>query len=108
MSSTIVISIFSQLISLYGNEELLPKVPDQIREPVGNQFGFSRIPLGPRGKFRMSRVGQYRRYAADCLRLASSRDDVREKAVLLQMAEEWRCLAERAEKEDRESQRRAP
>ncbi len=50
----------------------------------------------------MSRAGQYRRYAAECLRLASSRDDVREKAALLQMAEQWRRLAERAEKEEHE------
>ena len=85
-----------------GNEELLPEVPDQIRRESRNQFGASRIPLGPRGNFRMSRAGQYRRYAAECLRLATSSDDVREKAVLLQMAEQWRQLAERAETKDRE------
>jgi hypothetical protein len=51
----------------------------------------------------MSRAGQYRRYAAECLRLATSSDDVREKAVLLQMAEQWRQLAERAETKERES-----
>jgi hypothetical protein len=51
----------------------------------------------------MSRAGQYRRYAAECLRLATSSNDVREKAVLLQMAEQWRQLAERAEAKERES-----
>jgi hypothetical protein len=51
----------------------------------------------------MSREGQYRRYAAECLRLANSTEDMREKVVLLQMAEQWRQLAERAETVDRES-----
>jgi hypothetical protein len=83
--------------------ELLPQVPDQIRGEGRNQSDFRRIPLGVRGNFRMSRAGQYRRYAAECLRLATSSEDVREKAVLLQMAEQWRQLAERAETTDRES-----
>jgi hypothetical protein len=83
--------------------ELLSEVPDQIRGEGWNQSDFRRIPLGPWGKFHMSRAGQYRRYAAECLRLATSSDDVREKAVLLQMAEQWRQLAERAETKDRES-----
>jgi hypothetical protein len=51
----------------------------------------------------MSRAGQYRRYAAECLRLATSSIDVREKAVLLQMAEQWRQLAERAETKERDA-----
>jgi hypothetical protein len=80
----------------------LAKVPDQIRKLDRNQFGSACIPLRARGNFRMSRAGQYRRYAAECLRLASSRDDVSEKAALVQMAEQWRRLAERAEKEERE------
>jgi hypothetical protein len=50
----------------------------------------------------MSRAGEYRRYAAECLRMANSKDDVGEKAVLLQMAEHWRELAERVETEKRE------
>jgi hypothetical protein len=83
--------------------ELLPEVPDQIRGESRNQSDFRRIPLGLRGNFHMSRAGQYRRYAAECLRLATSSDDVREKAVLLQMAEQWRQLAERAETKDRET-----
>ena len=84
----------------------MPEVPDQICEAGGNQLGSRRIPLHPRGNFRMSRAnraGQYRRYAAECLQLANSRDDVREKAMLLQMAEQWRQLAERAEREERPS-----
>lgn len=83
--------------------ELLPEVPDQIRGEGRNQSDFRRIPLGPRGNFHMSRAGQYRRYAAECLRLATSSNDVREKAVLLQMAEQWRQLAERAETKDHET-----
>lgn len=51
----------------------------------------------------MNRAGQYRRYAAECLRLATSTDDVREKAALLEMAEQWRQLAERAEMKEREA-----
>jgi hypothetical protein len=83
--------------------ELLAQVPDQIQCENRNQLGARRIPLGPWGNLRMSRAGQYRRYAAECLRLATSTDDVREKAVLLQMAEQWRQLAERAETKERES-----
>jgi hypothetical protein len=52
----------------------------------------------------MSRAEQYRRYAAECLRLANASEDAREKAMLLQMAEQWHRLAERAEKDDREPQ----
>jgi hypothetical protein len=43
-----------------------------------------------------SRAGQYRRYAAECVRLASLTEDALEKGVLLQMAEQWQQLAERA------------
>jgi hypothetical protein len=45
----------------------------------------------------MDSAERYRRYALKCLRLAqwTSRDT--DKALLLQMAESWRQLAERAE-----------
>jgi hypothetical protein len=48
-----------------------------------------------------SRAEQYRRYAAECVRLASLTDDVLEKGVLLQMAEQWQHLSERAEQDAR-------
>lgn len=47
----------------------------------------------------MSRAEQYRRYAAECVRLASASESAREKAMLVQMAEQWRQLAKRAEQE---------
>jgi hypothetical protein len=47
-----------------------------------------------------TRAEQYRRYAAECVRLASHTDDALEKGVLLQMAEHWRQLAERAAEDD--------
>lgn len=48
----------------------------------------------------MATAEQYRRYAAECVRLARKNDDPGEKNVLLQMAEGWRKLAAWAEKED--------
>jgi hypothetical protein len=45
----------------------------------------------------MPTAEQYRRYAAECTRLALQWNDVEEKDLLLQMAERWRQLAERAE-----------
>lgn len=47
------------------------------------------------------RAEQYRRYAAECVRLASLTDDVLEKGVLLQMAEQWQQLAARADGDER-------
>ena len=38
----------------------------------------------------------YRRYALDCLRLANGAGDVRSKAVLIDMAQGWMRLAEKA------------
>jgi hypothetical protein len=40
---------------------------------------------------------QYRRYARECLQLAQQAVDETDRAVLLQMAEMWRRLAERHE-----------
>jgi hypothetical protein len=45
----------------------------------------------------MNLIEQYRRYAADCLKLSRSAANDADKALLLQMAETWRRLAERAE-----------
>ncbi len=46
----------------------------------------------------MSKAQTYRQYASQCLSLAQSIDDPNDKATLLHMAETWRHLAERAEK----------
>jgi hypothetical protein len=46
-----------------------------------------------RGRSRMNLIERYRRYAIDCLKLAQSAGN----ALLLQMAEAWRHLAELAE-----------
>jgi hypothetical protein len=40
---------------------------------------------------------RYRRYAADCLKMAQSASNDGDKARLLQMAEAWRHLAQLAE-----------
>jgi len=53
---------------------------------------------GVRGR-KMATAEQCRYYAAECVRLARNSDSPVEKGLLLQMAERWRELAERAEKE---------
>jgi hypothetical protein len=45
----------------------------------------------------MNLIERYRRYAIDCLKLAQSATSDDQKSQLLQMAETWRQLAERAE-----------
>ena len=45
----------------------------------------------------MAKPEDYRRYAAECLRLAQQFRNQAEAALLLKMAERWRELAERAE-----------
>jgi hypothetical protein len=45
----------------------------------------------------MKSFERYRRYAADCLKMAQSAADDGDKAQLLQIAETWRQLAELAE-----------
>lgn len=47
----------------------------------------------------MSLTEEYRGYAAECVRLAMVRENADDKALLLQMAEQWRELAERLKKE---------
>ncbi|SED39922.1 hypothetical protein SAMN05444161_3122 [Rhizobiales bacterium GAS191] len=42
----------------------------------------------------MLRDDDYRQCAAQCIRLASKTDDVRDKALLIAMAERWRYLAD--------------
>jgi hypothetical protein len=63
---------------------------------------FPRRPGGDQWMSRAeSRAEQYRRYAAECVRLASLSDDALEKGVLLQMAEQWQQLAADADKDER-------
>jgi hypothetical protein len=45
----------------------------------------------------MAKAEDYRRYAAECLRLAQRFRNQAEKTMLLQMAETWRRLAEQRE-----------
>jgi hypothetical protein len=53
----------------------------------------------------MDSVERYRRYAFKCLMLAQWKSRDADKAALLQMAESWRQLAERAEaRADRDRQ----
>ena len=50
----------------------------------------------------MGRADQYRHYAAECMRLTRQTKDEKEKAILLQMAESWRQLANRAQLQEQE------
>ena len=49
-------------------------------------------------KRSMTSAAQYRRYAADCVRVAQAIHDPADKAMLLQMAKIWIDMAEKAEK----------
>jgi hypothetical protein len=46
----------------------------------------------------MARADEYRRHAAECLRVAQRVSDLNDKALLIQMAERWRELAEKIAK----------
>ena len=48
----------------------------------------------------MARADEYRRHAAECLRVAQRVSDPNDKALLIQMAERWRELAEKVAKND--------
>ena len=50
----------------------------------------------------MTPAERYREYAADCVRVAQQIQDPADKMLLLQMAEKWRQLAERAGKDERD------
>ena len=51
----------------------------------------------------MDRAEEYRRYAAECLRVAHQSNDPNDKSLLLEMAQRWRELAERVERRDGDS-----
>ncbi len=46
----------------------------------------------------MTAADRYRRYAAECVRVAQRMENPADKALLLQMAQTWQRLAESAEK----------
>jgi hypothetical protein len=47
--------------------------------------------------FFMALADQYKRRAAECVRMAERADNAEDKALLLQMAQTWMRLAEKAE-----------
>jgi hypothetical protein len=49
------------------------------------------------GTFSMALADQYKRRAAECIRMAERTDNAADKALLLQMAQTWMSLAEKAE-----------
>jgi hypothetical protein len=46
----------------------------------------------------MARADEYRRYAAECVRVAQQTEKESDRLLLLQMAEVWQRLADRAAK----------
>jgi hypothetical protein len=51
----------------------------------------------------MQRAEEYRRYAAECIRVAHQSTDPHDKSLLLEMAQRWRELAARVERQDSNS-----
>jgi hypothetical protein len=45
----------------------------------------------------MSRSDDYRRFAAECMKIASVAEDERQRAIFIQMARAWLALAQRGE-----------
>jgi hypothetical protein len=43
----------------------------------------------------MSRVDEYRRFAAECLKMAKAAEDEQRRTILLQMAQGWLALAQK-------------
>ena len=58
-------------------------------------------PFSPHPRWRhsacKSRSDDYRRFAAECLKLAQSADDETRRSLFLQMAQAWLALAQREE-----------
>ena len=48
----------------------------------------------------MTRAEEYRRYAAECLRVAQQIQNANDKTMLLDMAQKWQALAAKAESEN--------
>ena len=45
----------------------------------------------------VSRSGEYRRFAAECLKIGQAAEDEQQRAIFLQMARAWLALAQRDE-----------
>jgi hypothetical protein len=45
----------------------------------------------------VSRSGEYRRFAAECLKIGQAAEDEQQRAIFLQMARAWLALAQRAD-----------
>jgi hypothetical protein len=56
-------------------------------------------PLTELGK-AMARADEYRRYAAECVRVAQTTSNQNDKQMMLDMAQKWRELAEKAERQN--------
>lgn len=48
----------------------------------------------------MTRAEEYRRYAAECIRVAQATSNPNDKQLMLEMAQKWRDLAEKVERKD--------
>jgi hypothetical protein len=48
----------------------------------------------------MARADEYRRYAAECVRVAQTTSNPNDKQMMLDMAQKWRELAEKAERQN--------
>lgn len=90
------------------NRRVTAKVPDQKYVAKGTISIFVDFPRGysgSAGSIPMATVERYRHYAAECVRLARQSTNPMEKDLLLQMAEQWRKLADRAEQDEKKSWR---
>jgi hypothetical protein len=56
---------------------------------------YARSEIG--GLLLMSRVNEYRRFAAECLKMAQTAEDEQRRSILLQMAQGWLALAQKDE-----------
>ena len=48
----------------------------------------------------MARADEYRRYAAECVRVAQTTSNPNDKQLMLEMAQKWRELAEKVERKE--------
>jgi hypothetical protein len=78
-----------------------PKVPisqSSFSQRPGTKNPLARLEGFYRG-WDMARADEFRRYAAECLRVAQKTNNPNDKAMMLEMAQKWRELAERSERE---------
>jgi len=83
-------------------------VPPESKVPISQSSFFDgdrelkpcwRVQDGFTGAWDMARADEYRRYAAECLRVAQKTNNPSDKAMMLEMAQRWLELAERSERE---------